>query len=286
MAKQLKLPAYLAAARIARALHQDAGAGTAVKKTGRKRRRLELHSAMDRKPWIQHTFLRDEANEAGVMAVFGVCLRADHCDHVNVAYIYGAAGTGKTTILQATAQLLRDVDPDFQAPILSSEDFYQDVVTAYQMKSFDKFKRAYRKPDWLMLDGIHHLKNKQRTQEELLHLLDHRERAGKVTIFTANVPPGELVGIDESLLSKILSGPVAQIHAPTPKKPADLDENWGEGSKANVLPADEWHAILDAVGHDLRTVRSVLATLWVERTSSDTPPLLDEVLQRFARPTA
>lgn len=283
MPRSLKLSAYVTAGRVARALRNNSASGSTTMSDSHAKPRSELHRALERRPQVRPTFLRDVANEAGVMAAFGVCIRADQYDRVNVAYIYGAAGTGKTTILRAAAELLQEIDPDFQVPVLACEDFYKDVVTAYKRKSFDKFKTWYRKPDWLLLDDVQNLNNKYRTQEELLQLLDHRERAGKVTVFTANVPPSELQGvINDHLLSRLQGGPVAEIHAPTPKAPEELDENRGKGGSVGTLSTEDWRAIVDAVGHDLRCVRGVLTTLWLERTSG-TPTPLNDILLRFQR---
>ncbi|MCX9157906.1 DnaA/Hda family protein [Niveibacterium sp. 24ML] len=282
MSKKLKLSAFVTAARLARALKGSKSSSRATNQNDETKPKLELVRALERRWEVRPKFLRDATNEVGVMAAFGVCLRAEHYDHQTVAYIYGKPGTGKTTLLRATAELLHEIDPDFCVPVLACEDFYGDVVRCYQQKSFDKFKNQYRKPDWLLLDDVQHLANKHRTQEELLHLLNARENAGKVTIVTANAPPCKLEGIDDALISRFQGGPVVEIRAPRPAGPEDLDERWGEGREAEKLSPDDWCAILDVVGHDLRKVRGVLSSLWVERAVSGSETPLDQILLRFS----
>ena len=71
----------------------------------------------------------------------------------NPLFIYGGAGLGKTHLIHAIGNAILKENPDKVVRYVHAEDYYSDVVRAYQQKSFDAFKRTYRSLDVLLLDG-------------------------------------------------------------------------------------------------------------------------------------
>lgn len=72
----------------------------------------------------------------------------------NPLFIYGGAGLGKTHLIHAIGNHILDQNPDKVVRYVHAEDYYSDVVRAYQQKSFDVFKRYYRSLDVLLLDDV------------------------------------------------------------------------------------------------------------------------------------
>jgi chromosomal replication initiator protein len=66
-------------------------------------------------------------------------------------FIYGGAGLGKTHLIHAIGNHILAQNPDTVVRYVHAEDYYSDVVRAYQTKSFDVFKRYYRSPDAFLL---------------------------------------------------------------------------------------------------------------------------------------
>jgi chromosomal replication initiator protein len=90
----------------------------------------------------------------------------------NPLFIYGGAGLGKTHLIHAIGNRIVELDPEKVVRYVHAEDYYSDVVRAYQQKSFDVFKRYYRSLDVLLLDDVHFFNGKNRTQEEFFYVFN------------------------------------------------------------------------------------------------------------------
>ena len=84
----------------------------------------------------------------------------------NPLYLFGGVGLGKTHLIHAIGnQVLADT-PSAKIRYIHAEQYVRDVVTAYQRKGFDDFKRYYHSLDMLLIDDIQFFSGKSRTQEE------------------------------------------------------------------------------------------------------------------------
>ena len=72
----------------------------------------------------------------------------------NPLFIYGGAGLGKTHLIHAIGNCILEQQPGKVVRYVHAEDYYSDVVRAYQQKSFDVFKRYYRSLDVLLVDDV------------------------------------------------------------------------------------------------------------------------------------
>ena len=102
----------------------------------------------------------------------------------NPLFIYGGAGLGKTHLIHAIGNRILADRPDKVLRYVHAEDYYQDVVRAYQQKSFDVFKRYYRSVDVLLIDDVQFLNGKNRTQEEFFYAFNALMEAKKQIIIT------------------------------------------------------------------------------------------------------
>ena len=94
------------------------------------------------------------------------------------------------------------------------EDYYADVVRAYQQKSFDAFKRYYRSLDMLIIDDIQFFNNKNRTQEEFFHAFNALTEARKQIVITCDTYPKDIQGLEDRLISRFDWGLTVQIEPP------------------------------------------------------------------------
>lgn len=103
----------------------------------------------------------------------------------NPLFIYGGAGLGKTHLIHAIGNAVLAADPTKVVRYVHAEDYYSDVVRAYQQKAFDTFKRTYRSIDLLLLDDVQFLKGKDRSQEEFFYLFNALVEARKQIVVPA-----------------------------------------------------------------------------------------------------
>ncbi|MCL2524457.1 MAG: chromosomal replication initiator protein DnaA [Betaproteobacteria bacterium] len=132
----------------------------------------------------------------------------------NPLYIYGGAGLGKTHLIHAIGNAIVDENPDKVIRYVHAEDYYSDVVRAYQQKSFDSFKRAYRSLDVLLLDDVQFFNGKNRSQEEFFFLFNALIEARKQIIITCDTYPKDINGLDDRLVTRFDWGLTVQIEPP------------------------------------------------------------------------
>lgn len=132
----------------------------------------------------------------------------------NPLFIYGGAGLGKTHLIHAIGNYVASQNPEKVVRYVHAEDYYSDVVKAYQQKSFDTFKRYYRSLDVLLLDDVQFFNGKNRTQEEFFYAFNALIEAKKQIIITCDTYPKDVNGLDDRLVTRFDWGLTVQIEPP------------------------------------------------------------------------
>ena len=132
----------------------------------------------------------------------------------NPLFIYGGAGLGKTHLIHAIGNTIVAENPQKIVRYVHAEDYYSDVVRAYQQKSFDTFKRTYRSLDVLLLDDVQFFNGKNRSQEEFFFLFNALIEARKQIIITCDTYPKDINGLDDRLVTRFDWGLTVQIEPP------------------------------------------------------------------------
>jgi chromosomal replication initiator protein len=137
-------------------------------------------------------------------------------DAPNPIYLYGSPGSGKTHLLQATANALRG---NCKVIFARAGLFTDHVVRAIRSAEMGQFRALYRKADVLIIDDIHELAKRSATQEEFFHTFNTLHTAGKQIILSANTSPSGLEHIEPRLVSRFEWG-VSLGLAPLERKDA------------------------------------------------------------------
>ena len=132
----------------------------------------------------------------------------------NPLFIYGGAGLGKTHLIHAIGNHILDQNPDKVVRYVHAEDYYSDVVRAYQQKSFDVFKRYYRSLDVLLLDDVQFFNGKNRTQEEFFYVFNALIEAKKQIVISCDTYPKDISGLEDRLITRFDWGLTVQIEPP------------------------------------------------------------------------
>ena len=132
----------------------------------------------------------------------------------NPLFIYGGAGLGKTHLIHAIGNQILAENPEKVVRYVHAEDYYSDVVRAYQQKAFDSFKRNYRSLDVLLLDDVQFFNGKNRSQEEFFFLFNALIEARKQIIITCDTYPKDINGLDDRLVTRFDWGLTVQIEPP------------------------------------------------------------------------
>ena len=132
----------------------------------------------------------------------------------NPLFLYGGVGLGKTHLIHAIGNQVLAENPAVKIRYIHAEQYVRDVVTAYQRKGFDDFKRYYHSLDLLLIDDIQFFGGKSRTQEEFFYAFEALIAAKKQIIITSDTYPKEITGMDDRLISRFDSGLTVAVEPP------------------------------------------------------------------------
>ncbi len=132
----------------------------------------------------------------------------------NPLFIYGGVGLGKTHLMQAVGNTIREKRPDAHILYVNSERFVGDMVRALQHNSINDFKQVYRNADALLIDDIQFFAGKERSQEEFFHTFNALFEADRQIVLTSDRHPKELDRVEERLRSRFSLGITASIDPP------------------------------------------------------------------------
>ena len=132
----------------------------------------------------------------------------------NPLFLHGSVGLGKTHLLQAVCHRMVERRPDMRILYLSCETFTNHFVTAVANGELDSFRFRYRHVDVLLIDDIHFLANRERTQEEFFHTFNTLYNANKQIILSSDSTPAEIPTLEERLVSRFKWGILARIDQP------------------------------------------------------------------------
>jgi chromosomal replication initiator protein len=156
--------------------------------------------------------------------VTGPCNRLPHAASIAVSeqpgnaynplFIHGGVGLGKTHLLQAVCQKVLERQDDARILYLSCDSFINQFITAVETGEMNQFRFRYRNVDMLVIDDIHFLAGRDRTQEEFFHTFNTLYQQHKQIILSADCPPSEIPELEERLVSRFNWGLVARIEKP------------------------------------------------------------------------
>jgi chromosomal replication initiator protein len=154
-----------------------------------------------------------KANDLARAAARRVALSPGEATY-NPLFIYGGAGLGKTHLVHAIGNQILEHCPEKVVRYVHAEDYYSDVVRAYQQKSFDVFKRYYRSLDVLLLDDVQFFNGKNRTQEEFFYVFNALSEAKKQIVISCDTYPKNISGLEDRLVTRFDWGLTVQIEPP------------------------------------------------------------------------
>jgi chromosomal replication initiator protein len=132
----------------------------------------------------------------------------------NPLFIYGGVGLGKTHLMQAIGQYIGARGKQTRVMYLSSELFINEFIDAIQHNNLVKFRKRYRQADLLLIDDIHFLGGKERSQEEFFHTFNTLFDGHKQIVLSSDRPASEIANLEHRLVSRFEWGLTAELQPP------------------------------------------------------------------------
>ena len=158
-------------------------------------------------------FVVGKNNDFAYSAALSLAVRNNTQQHA--LYLLSNTGMGKSHLSQAIGHHILAQSPGDRVYYMTAEDFTNEMVTSYKNNSVDVFKKKYHSNcDVLLLEDIHYLSGKDRTQIELAHTLDSLFNHNKKIIFSSCYTPSEIPKLNENLRSRLTIGIISNIDPP------------------------------------------------------------------------
>ena len=227
-------------------------------------------------------FVVGESNRLAYAAAKDICASGGFVDTL---FLNSDAGLGKTHIVQSVAASVNAAKgAQARVACLTADDFCSRFVSGSRTSTLAEFDAQLKALDFFMLDDVHFLQGKDKTQEFLLNLVKHLQDKGAKVVFTSSFQPRDLTMLDSQLVSMLLSGIRARMDLPTYEMRRELLR-----SKARVhqviLPEEVEHLLASRLTGDVRQLESCLRTLLLKMRvlkAPLTPEMCLDVLDEFA----
>jgi chromosomal replication initiator protein len=158
-------------------------------------------------------FIKGDCNQLARAAALAVANNPGGTSF-NPLVFYGGTGLGKTHLMHALGNHASANSKAKRITYVSSEKFTVDFVEAIQGDKVTEFSSFYRSMDLLIVDDIQFFAGKEKTQDNFFHTFNTLYQLGKQIVLSSDVPPKELRGLDERLISRFQCGLTADIQPP------------------------------------------------------------------------
>ena len=204
------------------------------------------------------TFVEGKTNELGKAAAIQVATNPGRA--FNPLLLYGGTGLGKTHLMHAAGNLMRQNNADCKVLYLRSEQFVGSMIDALRTKNMEEFKRRFRSVDALLIDDIQFFAGKNTTQEEFFHTFNALFDGKQQIILTCDRFPKEVENLEPRLKSRLGWGLSVAIEPPDFETRAAILLSKA-ASKGVDLPEDVAFLIAKRMRSNVRDLEGALNTL-------------------------
>lgn len=198
----------------------------------------------------------------------------------NPLYIYGDVGLGKTHILQAVGNAMKERYRDKKVIYTTADRFLSDYVESVKKRTVDRMKEKYQSIDVLIIDDVQFLAGKEGTQTALYNIFNTLYENNKQIVLSGDHPPKELTELEPRLQSRFEWGIIVDIGVPDfETRLAILQEK--ARAREFILPQEVAEFIAYNLGTNVREIEGVLNQIIAEYELHNTPPTIEHISRRF-----
>ena len=204
--------------------------------------------------------------------------------YYNPLFIYGPPGVGKTHLLYAIANSIRERNPDVKIVYIKGDQFTNELIEAIQKGKNIEFRSKYREADLFLIDDIQFIAGKDSTQEEFFHTFNTLYEGQKQIVMTSDRKPSELLTLQDRLRTRFAWGLLASVEAPDYETRMAIIKN-----KAKSLGIELEHDVCDYIAVNVTnnvrqiegTVKKILAYRELNNMPLDLPNVSRAISDMF-----
>lgn len=232
-------------------------------------------------------FIEGECNRLGRSAGMSVAARPGGTSF-NPLFIYGGVGLGKTHLVQAIGNQIKNNFKNKVVLYVNSEKFTSQFIQSLKQNSINDFINFYQLIDVLIIDDVQFFSGKDRTQDIFFHIFNHLHQGSKQLILTSDRPPKDLQGMEERLLSRFKWGLSADVQRPDfETKMAILEQKmYNDGIE---IPREVMEYVAYNITDNIRDLEGALISLLANASFNKKEidlPLAKEILKNFIKSTS
>ncbi|MCC7220315.1 MAG: chromosomal replication initiator protein DnaA [Candidatus Contendobacter sp.] len=205
------------------------------------------------------TFVEGNSNQIARAACLQVAQNPGKA--YNPLFIYGGTGLGKTHLIHAVGNMLRERNPAAQVVYQNCEHFVADMVRSLQHNVINEFKRRYRSLDALLIDDVQFLAGKERSQEEFFYTFNSLLESRQQVILTCDRYPKEVAGLEDRLKSRFGSGLTVAVEPPELETRVAILKSKAEQTQLN-LPDEVAFFIAQRIRSNVRELEGALRRVY------------------------
>ena len=212
-------------------------------------------------------------------------------DHGQSTFLYltSSPGLGKTHLTQAVGNQIALKRPAESVKYISAEDFVQEMLAAMwdgDRNAFNAFSKRYRKDcDILLLEDIHHLMGKSRSQIEFSRIFDTLLDMGKKIVLSSCFLPGDIPKLTDQLHSRLSSGMITRLEPPDHRTRLNILRKIANAPQCSI-PEDIIHFLASELTDDVRQLKGGFFQV-IEKASlmgeAISMPLAESVVRNIVR---
>ena len=194
----------------------------------------------------------------------------------NPLFMYSGVGLGKTHLLHAIGNYIKQTTPKSKVMYVTCEKFVTEFIESIRFDKISSFKSKYRGLDCLLIDDIQFLMGKESSQEEFFHMFNNLFNSKKQVVVSSDRPPKELEGVEERLISRFEWGIIADIQPPDLETRIVILRKKAEEEKI-YIPDDVVIYIASQIKSNIRQLEGSLLRITAFSLFTGTPLTVDSV---------